>query len=330
MKNKTLSKPLKTIYVFSSTTENQVPDKSNVVLVNLAVFNSKGVVQLHEPSAQLKTLISGWQKDGKCVLVSLGGDAKEPQDWHYFYDTNSPAAFKAFTEGLSALQNEYGFDGFDLDVEGKSVLTLDDAKQFAKLGTRLRDKFPDAIIALTVPANNVLAPEAYWTDFIGGLEPPHDKGWNVMTVIAHDKAEFDRIYDFVQIMAYDSPSDTRGKHSQGSAVWLAHVYRDFAQPCTYKFNTGIKQAGAEAYNDYPGIATTKLVLGVTASDGKPGYAEPIEIGKVRAELATLAKEHSESGAALDLKLGGGMVWRADSDKGNQNYAVSTALYALLK
>lgn len=323
MTKKTLSKPFKTIYVFSSSTENQVPHESNVVLVNLALFESNGDVHLHNPSEQLKNLIIGWKNDGKCVLVSLGGDANPPQDWHYFYDAN---VFDRFTENLSKLQNEYGFDGFDLDVEGKSVLTLDDAKQFAQLGMQFRNKFPDAIIALTVPANNALISGAYWADFIGGMEPPHNQGWNVMAVIAHNKTEFDRIYDFVQIMAYDSPSDTRATHSQGSAAWLAHVYRDFAQPCTYKFNTGIKQTGAEAYNNYPGISTTKLVLGVTAAPGHPGYAGPAEIGKLRTELETLTKEHGVSEAALDL--GGGMVWQAGSDK--DNHAVSTALYALLK
>lgn len=330
MAKKTLSKPLKTIYLFSSSTKDEVPHDSNVVLVNLAVFQSDGAVHLHNPSEQLKTWISGWQASGKRVLVSLGGDASPPQDWHHFYGEKSPEAFKALTENLSKLQINYGFDGFDLDVEGQSVLTLDDAKQFAELGTRLRNKFPDAIIALTVPANNALISGTFWADFIGGLEPPHNRGWNVMAVIAHDKAEFDRVYDFVQIMAYDSPSDVRDKHHQGSAAWLAHVYRDFAQPCTYKFNTGIKQAGAEAYNNYPGIATSKLVLGVTADAANPGYAAPTEIAKVQAELKTLAEDRDASLPALDLQLGGGMVWQAGSDKANRDHAVSTALYALLK
>ena len=323
MKKKTLSKPLKTIYVFSSSTENQVPDESNVVLVNMAVFEKDGAVFLHEPSAQLKTLINGWQKDGKCVLVSLGGEAEPIQDWHHFYGKEFSEAFEAFTKNLSTLQNEYGFDGFDLDVEGQSVLTMDDAKKFAEFGTRLRNKFPDAIIALTVPADNALTPGAYWADFIGGMSAPHNLGWNVMTVIAHDKAEFDRIYDFVQIMAYDSPSDKRGDHTQGSAVWLAHVYRDFSQTCTYEFNKRIPQSGADDYNNSPGFSTSNLVLGVTADTANQGYATPSEIGQVQTELETLTKPES-------LKLGGGMIWRADSDKRNQDHAVSTALYALLK
>ena len=98
---------------------DQVDDRYDVIIVAFAMPISGTTYTLdfepfeispEEFKIQIKTL----QKKGKKVLISVGGATAQIK-------INSNAEKNLFVYSLTRIIDEYGFDGYDIDLEGKSV-----------------------------------------------------------------------------------------------------------------------------------------------------------------------------------------------------------------
>ncbi|MEK7480055.1 MAG: glycosyl hydrolase family 18 protein [Patescibacteria group bacterium] len=176
----------------------------------------------------------------------------------------------ALEDRIAALVKEKGFDGIDIDFEGKYAKTRDYFSTFLK-GLYLR--MPKHWVMCTIESRTPVA-DRYW-----GTTPPADAG-----VFANDFVAINKYCDRVRIMAYDQQSIDLKLNAQYASS--SQLYAPVADPAWVEKTIVLAAKSISKKKLMIGIPTYGYEYDVTAYAGKeylydllwsfnPGYATPI-------------------------------------------------------
>ncbi|QQG38283.1 MAG: peptidoglycan-binding protein [Candidatus Kaiserbacteria bacterium] len=176
----------------------------------------------------------------------------------------------ALEDRIAALVKEQGFDGIDIDFEGKKAADKDYFSTFLKgLYQRMGDKW----VMCTIESRTPQADRYY------GTTPPADAG-----LFANDLREVNKYCDRVRIMAYDQQgidlkllADAEAKGQLyapvGDPAWVEKVVNLMAQDIARnKIMIGVPTYGYEY--DVTAYANNEYVYDILWTFN-PGYAGPI-------------------------------------------------------
>jgi chitinase len=226
-----------------------------------------------ESDAEFKAAIKAKQAAGKKVLISIGGQNGQVQ-------LTTAAARDKFVSSVSAIIDEYGLDGLDIDFEGHSLSLNADDTDFKNPKTPVVVNLISAVKTLKAKygADFVLtmAPETffvqlghqyYGTGKWGGQDPRAGAYLPVIHALRDDLTLLHvQDYNSGPIMGLDNQY-----HSMGGA--------DFHIAMTDMLLTGFPVAG-DASNVFPPLRPDQVAIGMPAStNAGNGHVSPAEVTK---------------------------------------------------
>ncbi|MFL9657708.1 chitinase [Streptomyces sp. PB17] len=226
-----------------------------------------------ESDAEFKAAIKAKQAAGKKVLISIGGQNGQVQ-------LTTAAARDKFVSSVSAIIDEYGLDGLDIDFEGHSLSLNADDTDFKNPKTPVIVNLVSAVKTLKAKygADFVLtmAPETffvqlgyqyYGTGKWGGQDPRAGAYLPVIHALRDDLTLLHvQDYNSGSIMGLDNQY-----HSMGGA--------DFHIAMTDMLLTGFPVAG-DANNVFPPLRPDQVAIGMPAStQAGNGHVSSAEVNK---------------------------------------------------
>ncbi|MFG2318808.1 chitinase [Streptomyces tendae] len=226
-----------------------------------------------ESDAEFKAAIKAKQAAGKKVLISIGGQNGQVQ-------LTTTAARDKFVSSVSAIIDEYGLDGLDIDFEGHSLSLNADDTDFKNPKTPVIVNLVSAVKTLKAKygADFVLtmAPETffvqlgyqyYGTGKWGGQDPRAGAYLPVIHALRDDLTLLHvQDYNSGSIMGLDNQY-----HSMGGA--------DFHIAMTDMLLTGFPVAG-DANNVFPPLRPDQVAIGMPAStQAGNGHVSSAEVNK---------------------------------------------------
>ncbi len=181
---------------------NDVTSKADFVLLAFANINTDGSVLVD--SANFPTaLVTAWKRNGKKVLLSVGGQSG---NWGRAFTSNATAT--KFARSLASAVRKYSLDGADLDIEYYSApprIVANTIIELKKaLGTKLVVVSPECVVV-----------------YQGTLVPSADAGGNPFNYFVPIIQLAGASIDYYQIQAYNN---WYGNFAGGSLDYLKHVY----------------------------------------------------------------------------------------------------------
>lgn len=253
--------------------------------------------------AQFVTDVAALQRLGKKVLISIGGATGSTA-------IDSPAVQDNFCASAIAIVRQYGFDGIDLNLEGKVLLERGDAdfrnpnsasiRHLIAAVREIRDHFGHEFILS-------LAPEII--NVQGGFCTYEHASGSYLPVI-HALRD---LLTYVQVQHYNS------------GMWTARDHTAYA-PGTADFHAAMAEmllqgfpVGGDPDHFFPPLRPEQIVVGLAASPEavNGGYTAPLEVEKALQYLA--------SGYTA---LRGIMTWSINWDAANR-HQFSNAIRAYL-
>ncbi|MGV9987531.1 chitinase [Streptomyces olivaceus] len=261
-----------------------------------------------ESDAEFKAAIKAKQAAGKKVLISIGGQNGQVR-------LTTPAARDTFVSSVSAIIDEYGLDGLDIDFEGHSLSLDADDTDFKNPTTpvvvnlisavkTLKAKYGDAFALTMAPETFFvqLGYQYYGTGQWGGQDPRAGAYLPVIHALRDDLTLLHvQDYNSGPIMGLDNQY-----HSMGGA--------DFHIAMTDMLLTGFPVAG-DADNVFPPLRADQIAIGMPASvNAGNGHVSPAEVTKT---LNCLTKKtdcgsYATHGTWPDLR--GLMTWSINWDR----------------
>ncbi|MEU4053373.1 glycoside hydrolase family 18 protein [Streptomyces olivaceus] len=261
-----------------------------------------------ESDAEFKAAIKAKQAAGKKVLISIGGQNGQVQ-------LTTAAARDTFVSSVSAIIDEYGLDGLDIDFEGHSLSLDADDTDFKNPTTpvvvnlvsavkTLKAKYGDAFALTMAPETFFvqLGHQYYGTGEWGGQDPRAGAYLPVIHALRDDLTLLHvQDYNSGPIMGLDNQY-----HSMGGA--------DFHIAMTDMLLTGFPVAG-DADNVFPPLRPDQIAIGMPASvNAGNGHVSPAEVTKT---LNCLTKKtdcgsYATHGTWPDLR--GLMTWSINWDR----------------
>ncbi|MBZ6231196.1 chitinase [Streptomyces olivaceus] len=261
-----------------------------------------------ESDAEFKAAIKAKQAAGKKVLISIGGQNGQVQ-------LTTAAARDTFVSSVSAIIDEYGLDGLDIDFEGHSLSLDADDTDFKNPTTpvvvnlvsavkTLKAKYGDAFALTMAPETFFvqLGYQYYGTGQWGGQDPRAGAYLPVIHALRDDLTLLHvQDYNSGPIMGLDNQY-----HSMGGA--------DFHIAMTDMLLTGFPVAG-DADNVFPPLRPDQIAIGMPASvNAGNGHVSPAEVTKT---LNCLTKKtdcgsYATHGTWPDLR--GLMTWSINWDR----------------
>ncbi|MFB6786778.1 chitinase [Streptomyces olivaceus] len=261
-----------------------------------------------ESDAEFKAAIKAKQAAGKKVLISIGGQNGQVQ-------LTTAAARDTFVSSVSAIIDEYGLDGLDIDFEGHSLSLDADDTDFKNPTTpvvvnlvsavkTLKAKYGDAFALTMAPETFFvqLGYQYYGTGEWGGQDPRAGAYLPVIHALRDDLTLLHvQDYNSGPIMGLDNQY-----HSMGGA--------DFHIAMTDMLLTGFPVAG-DADNVFPPLRPDQIAIGMPASvNAGNGHVSPAEVTKT---LNCLTKKtdcgsYATHGTWPDLR--GLMTWSINWDR----------------
>ncbi|MBZ6083885.1 glycoside hydrolase family 18 protein [Streptomyces olivaceus] len=261
-----------------------------------------------ESDAEFKAAIKAKQAAGKKVLISIGGQNGQVQ-------LTTAAARDTFVSSVSAIIDEYGLDGLDIDFEGHSLSLDADDTDFKNPTTpvvvnlvsavkTLKAKYGDAFALTMAPETFFvqLGYQYYGTGQWGGQDPRAGAYLPVIHALRDDLTLLHvQDYNSGPIMGLDDQY-----HSMGGA--------DFHIAMTDMLLTGFPVAG-DADNVFPPLRPDQIAIGMPASvNAGNGHVSPAEVTKT---LDCLTKKtdcgsYATHGTWPDLR--GLMTWSINWDR----------------
>ncbi|MFC7982753.1 chitinase [Streptomyces sp. NPDC057336] len=226
-----------------------------------------------ESDAEFKAAIEAKQAAGKKVLISIGGQNGQVQ-------LTTTAARDKFVSSVSAIIDEYGLDGLDIDFEGHSLSLNADDTDFKNPTTPVIVNLISALKTLKARYGEdfvlTMAPETffvqlgyqyYGTGKWGGQDPRAGAYLPVIHALRDDLTLLHvQDYNSGPIMGLDNQY-----HSMGGA--------DFHIAMTDMLLTGFPVAG-DAANVFPPLRPDQIAIGMPAStNAGNGYVPPAEVNK---------------------------------------------------
>ncbi|MFE0793394.1 chitinase [Streptomyces mutabilis] len=226
-----------------------------------------------ESDAEFKAAIEAKQAAGKKVLISIGGQNGQVQ-------LTTTAARDKFVSSVSAIIDEYGLDGLDIDFEGHSLSLNADDTDFKNPRTpvivnlisalkTLKARYGDDFVLTMAPETFFvqLGYQYYGTGKWGGQDPRAGAYLPVIHALRDDLTLLHvQDYNSGPIMGLDDRY-----HSMGGA--------DFHIAMTDMLLTGFPVAG-DAGNVFPPLRPDQVAIGMPAStNAGNGYVSPAEVNK---------------------------------------------------
>ncbi len=226
-----------------------------------------------ESDAEFKTAIEAKQAAGKKVLISIGGQNGQVQ-------LTTAAARDKFVSSVSAIIDEYGLDGLDIDFEGHSLSLNADDTDFKNPKTpvivnlisalkTLKARYGDDFVLTMAPETFFvqLGYQYYGTGKWGGQDPRAGAYLPVIHALRDDLTLLHvQDYNSGPIMGLDNQY-----HSMGGA--------DFHIAMTDMLLTGFPVAG-DAANVFPPLRPDQVAIGMPAStNAGNGHVAPAEVNK---------------------------------------------------
>ncbi|MGW7280587.1 chitinase [Streptomyces sp. NPDC054844] len=226
-----------------------------------------------ESDAEFKAAIKAKQAAGKKVLISIGGQNGQVR-------LTTTAARDKFVSSVSAIIDEYGLDGLDIDFEGHSLSLDADDTDFQNPKTpvivnlisalkTLKAKYGDDFVLTMAPETFFvqLGYQYYGTGKWGGQDPRAGAYLPVIHALRDDLTLLHvQDYNSGPIMGLDNQY-----HSMGGA--------DFHIAMTDMLLTGFPVAG-DAANVFPPLRPDQVAIGMPAStNAGNGHVPPAEVTK---------------------------------------------------
>ncbi|MCZ9349169.1 glycoside hydrolase family 18 protein [Streptomyces mutabilis] len=226
-----------------------------------------------ESDAEFKAAIEAKQAAGKKVLISIGGQNGQVQ-------LTTTAARDTFVSSVSAIIDEYGLDGLDIDFEGHSLSLNADDTDFKNPRTpvivnlisalkTLKARYGDDFVLTMAPETFFvqLGYQYYGTGKWGGQDPRAGAYLPVIHALRDDLTLLHvQDYNSGPIMGLDDQH-----HAMGGA--------DFHIAMTDMLLTGFPVAG-DAGNVFPPLRPDQVAIGMPAStNAGNGYVSPAEVNK---------------------------------------------------
>ncbi|HEX6432526.1 MAG TPA: glycosyl hydrolase family 18 protein [Niastella sp.] len=292
-----------------------VNPKYNVIQIAFGVTGSDQATVTFTPEgtsvADFKADIATLQSQGRKVLLSLGGE-------NGILQLNTTAAKTSFVSSMKSLLDAYNFDGFDIDLEGGSNLTLNSGDNNFMSPTTPK------VVNLIAAAKEIItyrkglgkdcwltmAPETYYVQaayattyspLVGAYLPLIYGLRNELT--------------FIHPQLYNTGSMTGLDNKQYSSSTS-----DFIVAMTEMLLTGFPVAGTS--QTFPALREDQVAFGLPAqpSAAGSGYTTPANVKKA---LDYLMKGTSYGGGYVMRKSSGGypglrgiMTWSVNWDKAN--------------
>ncbi|WP_082115898.1 glycosyl hydrolase family 18 protein [Hymenobacter terrenus] len=300
----------------------EVNPKYNVVNIAFATPVAPGdMTMTFAPTMQSKAEfiadMRALQAQGRKVQISIGG-ADAP------VELNTTADKDKFVTSMKALINEYGFDGFDIDLEGTSVILNAGDSNFKNSTTPKINNLVVASRELTAFFRGqgkefwlTAAPEV---QYVQGGYGNYGTAFGGYLPILHGLRD---ILTFVHVQYYNTGSQNaldERIYSQGTA--------DFIVSMTDMLLRGFPVARNTA-NVFPALRQDQVAFGLPASSNGAapagGYVSPTEVTKA---LNYLVKGVSYGGqytlSATYPNLRGIMTWSINWDKTQGDSFVNNA------
>lgn len=226
-----------------------------------------------ESDAEFKAAIRAKQAAGKKVLISIGGQNGQVQ-------LTTTAARDTFVRSVSAIIDEYGLDGLDIDFEGHSLSLNADDTDFRNPKTpvivnlisalrTLKARYGDDFVLTMAPETFFvqLGHQYYGTGRWGGQDPRAGAYLPVIHALRDDLTLLHvQDYNSGPIMGLDGQY-----HSMGGA--------DFHIAMTDMLLTGFPVAG-NADHFFPPLRPDQVAIGMPAtSQAGNGHVAPAEVVK---------------------------------------------------
>nr|WP_164391649.1 glycoside hydrolase family 18 protein [Streptomyces harenosi] len=226
-----------------------------------------------ESDAEFKAAVRAKQAAGKKVLISIGGQNGQVQ-------LTTTAARDTFVRSVSAIIDEYGLDGLDIDFEGHSLSLNADDTDFRNPRTpvivnlisalrTLKARYGDDFVLTMAPETFFvqLGHQYYGTGRWGGQDPRAGAYLPVIHALRDDLTLLHvQDYNSGPIMGLDGQY-----HSMGGA--------DFHIAMTDMLLTGFPVAG-NADHFFPPLRPEQVAIGMPAtSQAGNGHVAPAEVVK---------------------------------------------------
>ncbi|MGW4954499.1 chitinase [Streptomyces parvulus] len=261
-----------------------------------------------ESDAEFKAAVKAKQAAGKKVLISIGGQNGQVQ-------LTTTAARDKFVSSVSAIIDEYGLDGLDIDFEGHSLSLNADDTDFKNPKTpvvvnliaavkTLKAKYGDDFVLTMAPETFFvqLGYQYYGTGKWGGQDPRAGAYLPVIHALRDDLTLLHvQDYNSGPIMGLDNQY-----HSMGGA--------DFHIAMTDMLLTGFPVAG-DAANVFPPLRPDQVAIGMPASvNAGNGHVSPAEVNKALNCLTKKTDCGSYATHGTWPELRGLMTWSINWDR----------------
>ncbi len=284
--------------------ETDSPTSGNIHFNRCSVSECPSV----ESDADFKAAIKAKQAAGKKVLLSIGGANGEVQ-------LTTTAARDAFVSSVSAIIDQWGLDGIDIDFEGHSLSLNTGDTDFKNPTTPVIVNLISALKSLKARYGSgfvlTMAPETFFVQMgyqfygsgpFGGQDPRCGAYLPVIYALRNDLTLLHvQDYNSGSIMGLDNQY-----HSMGGA--------DFHIAMTDMLLTGFPVAGNTA-NMFPALAPSQVGIGLPAStNAGNGYTAPAQVDQALDCLTKKTNCGSYTTHGTWPTLRGLMTWSINWDK----------------
>jgi len=188
-------------------TDDDVNSQVKFVILAFANPQADGTVQVDDSNFPT-ALVSSWQKSGKKVLISVGG---QNGNWPFVFSTSS--SINNFITSMANILTQYKLDGVDLDIENYMATP----RTVATTINSLRQAIGTDKLIIVSPEDVAVIQSV---SFVPTPDTP-GQPWNYFVPIVNLA---DASIDFYQPQAYNNGYDS---YAGGSADYLKDVYTNW-------------------------------------------------------------------------------------------------------
>ncbi|WP_030158798.1 chitinase [Glycomyces sp. NRRL B-16210] len=259
-----------------------------------------------ESEAEFKAAIAAKQAEGAKVLLSIGGQNGQVQ-------LTTAGARDAFVSSVSAIIDEYGLDGLDVDLEGHSLYLDAGDTDFRNPTTPVIVNLIDALQTLTANYGDEfvlsMAPETFFVQvghqFYGGTSAGDNRTGSYLPVIHALRDDLDVLH----VQDYNS----------GPVMGLDGQYHNMGGAEFHIAMTDMLKAGftvADTGHFFPGLREDQIAFGLPAAvSAGNGHTPPAQVHQALDCLTSGANCGGytlHGGPSPDLR--GLMTWSINWDK----------------